>query len=132
MEKYEAGLVLTGCEVKSIRTDKININDAYAVFVQGELFLRGSRVNPYDKGSYYNSDITRDRKLLLNKSEINKLIGKVQEKGFTLVPLSAYFRGSLVKVELGICKGKHTYDKRESLKQRDIARDTERRIKEFR
>ena len=131
LENHEAGIVLTGCEVKSVRKDKINISDCYAVFAGGELFLRGSKIKLYDKGSYYNSAVDRDRKLLLNRAELRRLIGKVKEKGLTLVPLKAYFKGSLVKIELGLCKGKHTYDKREALKQKDIERDTQRRIKEF-
>jgi SsrA-binding protein len=130
LETVEAGIVLLGNEVKSVRVDKMNINDCYAVFEAGALILRGSRINPYEKASFFASDATRDRKLLLNRHEIRKLYEKVTQKGMTVVPLRVYFKGSLLKVELGLCRGKHTYDKKESLKEKDIERDTARRLKE--
>ena len=124
--KLEAGIVLSGTEIKSIRNGKANLKDSYAVIKKGEVYIVGMHISPYEQGNIFNKDPLRDRKLLLNKREINKLIGLTKQKGYSLVPLNMYFKGSLVKVELGIGKGKKLYDKRE-----DIAKkDAERRIRQ--
>lgn len=115
----EAGIVLSGTEIKSIRNGKINLKDSYANIKNGEVFAYGIHISPYEHGNIYNKDPLRDRKLLLTRHEINKLIGLVKQKGYSLVPVSIYFKGSLVKVELGICKGKKLYDKREELAKKD-------------
>lgn len=125
-EKLEAGIVLYGTEIKSIRTGKANLKDSYAIIKNGEVYIVGMHISPYEQGNIFNKDPLRDRKLLLNKREINKLIGLTKQKGYTLVPLNMYFKGSLVKIELGIGKGKKLYDKRE-----DIAKkDAEKRIRQ--
>lgn len=125
-DKLEAGIVLFGTEIKSIRNGKINLKDSYAIIKNGEVYILGMHISPYEQGNIFNKDPLRDRKLLLNKREINKLIGLTKQKGYSLVPLNIYFKGSLVKVELGIGKGKKLYDKRE-----DIAKkDAERRIRQ--
>lgn len=125
-DKLEAGIVLFGTEIKSIRNGKINLKDSYAIIKNGEVYILGMHISPYEQGNIFNKDPLRDRKLLLNKREINKLIGLTKQKGYSLVPLNMYFKGSLVKVELGIGKGKKLYDKRE-----DIAKkDAERRIRQ--
>lgn len=125
-EKIETGIVLSGTEIKSIRNGKVNLKDSYAVIKNGECFIYGMHISPYEHGNIFNKNPLRDRKLLLNKREINKLIGLTKQKGYSLVPISLYFKGNLVKVELGIGKGKKLYDKRE-----DIAKkDAERRIRQ--
>lgn len=125
-EKLEAGIVLSGTEIKSIRNGKANLKDSYAIIKNGEVFIVGLHISPYEQGNIFNKDPLRDRKLLLNRREINKLIGLTKQKGCSLVPLNMYFKGSLVKVELGVGKGKKLYDKRE-----DIAKkEAERRIKQ--
>ena len=125
-DKLEAGIVLSGTEIKSIRNGKANLKDSYAVIKHGEVYIVGMHISPYEQGNIFNKDPLRDRKLLLNKREINKLIGLTKQKGYSLIPLNMYFKGSLVKVELGIGKGKKLYDKRE-----DIAKkDAERRMKQ--
>ena len=124
--KLEAGIVLSGTEIKSIRNGKANLKDSYAIIKKGEVYMVGMHISPYEQGNIFNKDPLRDRKLLLNRREINKLIGLTKQKGCSLVPLNMYFKGSLVKVELGIGKGKKLYDKRE-----DIAKkDAERRIRQ--
>ena len=129
-DAYEAGIVLDGGEVKSIRAGNVNLKDSYCSIVNGELFIKGMHVAVYDKaGSYNVKDSRRERRVLLHKSEINRLIGKVNQKGFTLVPLKVYFKGSLIKVEIGLCKGKHTYDKKQSIKERDLERSAKRDLK---
>jgi len=115
----EAGLVLSGTEIKSIRNGKINLKDSYANIKNGEVFAYGIHISPYEHGNIYNKDPLRDRKLLLTRHEINKLIGLVKQKGYSLVPISVYFKGSLVKLELGVCKGKKLYDKREEIAKKD-------------
>lgn len=115
----EAGIELTGTEIKSIRNGKINLKDSYAIIKNGEVFVYGIHISPYEFGNIYNKDPLRTRKLLLHKHEINKLFGQVQQQGVSLVPISAYFSGSKVKIELGIGKGKKLYDKREDLKKKD-------------
>jgi len=122
IEKIECGIVLYGTEIKSIRKGKVNLKDSFAKIYNGECFVIGMHISPYEFGNIYNKDPLRDKKLLLNKSEINKLIGKVQTKGYSLVPISIYFKGSLVKLELGIGKGKKLYDKRESIAKKDAER----------
>lgn len=125
-EKLEAGIVLSGTEIKSIRNGKANLKDSYAIIKNGEVFIVGLHISPYEQGNTFNKDPLRDRKLLLNRREINKLIGLTKQKGCSLVPLNMYFKGSLVKVELGVGKGKKLYDKRE-----DIAKkEAERRMKQ--
>ncbi len=125
-EKLEAGIVLSGTEIKSIRNGKANLKDSYAIIKNGEVFIVGLHISPYEQGNIFNKDPLRDRKLLLNRREINKLIGLTKQKGCSLVPLNMYFKGSLVKVELGVGKGKKLYDKRE-----DIAKkEAERRMKQ--
>lgn len=125
-DKLEAGIVLSGTEIKSIRSGKANLKDSYAIIKNGEVYIVCMHISPYEHGNIFNKDPLRDRKLLLNKREINKLIGLTKQKGYSLVPLSLYFKGSLVKVELGVGKGKKLYDKRE-----DIAKkDAERRIRQ--
>ena len=129
-EKYEAGIVLTGTEVKSCRTGGISIKESYARFIKGELILVNSHIAPYKQASIFNHTEKRMRKLLMNKKEIRKLIGKVTEKGYTLIPLSVYFNEkNLLKVEIGLARGKQLYDKREDLKKRDVEREMQRTIK---
>ena len=125
-DKLEAGIVLSGTEIKSIRNGKANLKDSYALIKNGEVYIVGMHISPYEQGNIFNKDPLRDRKLLLNRREINKLIGLTKQKGYSLVPLNMYFKGSLVKIELGVGKGKKLYDKRE-----DIAKkDAERRIRQ--
>ena len=118
-DTLEAGIILSGTEIKSIRNGRINLKDSYASIKNGEIFAYGIHISPYEHGNIYNKDPLRDKKLLLTKHEINKLIGLVKQKGYSLVPISAYFKGSLVKIELGICKGKKLYDKREEIAKKD-------------
>ena len=128
-DKYEAGLVLSGTEVKSIRLGNVNLKDSYASIKDGEIFVHGMHVSPYEKGNIFNKDPFRDRKLLLHKKEIFKLIGLIQQKGYTLVPLRIYFKKNKLKLELGLGKGKKLYDKRESIANRDAQRDIEKKMK---
>lgn len=121
-DKIETGIVLSGTEIKSIRTGKVNLKDTYATIKNGEVFIVGMHISPYEHGNIFNKDPLRDRKLLLNKKEINKFIGLVNQKGYSLVPISLYFRGSLVKLELGIGKGKKLYDKRQDIAKKDAER----------
>ena len=128
-ETYEAGIALVGSEVKSVRQGAVNLKDSYAVVKNGEVLLLGAHISPYEKGSYFNADPYRTRKLLLNRSEINKIRGKIEVKGYTLVPLKMYFKKALVKVELGICKGKQLYDKRQKRKKKEKKRKKKRKKK---
>lgn len=124
--KLEAGIVLSGTEIKSIRNGKANLKDSYAIIKNNEVYIVDLHISPYEHGNIFNKDPLRDRKLLLNRREINKLIVMTKQKGYSLVPLNMYFKGSLVKIELGVGKGKKLYDKRE-----DIAKkDAERRIRQ--
>ena len=125
-DTIEAGIVLSGTEIKSIRNGKVNLKDTYAIIKNGEVFVLGMHISPYEHGNIFNKDPIRDRKLLLNKREINKLFGLTKQKGYSLVPISLYFKGSLVKLELGVGKGKKLYDKREDLKKKDALRQIER------
>ena len=132
LDRIEAGIVLEGGEVKSIRNGQVNLKDSFCIVHNGEVIIKNMHIAVYDKSGAYNTrNSKRDRKLLLRRAEINKLIGKVGEKGYALIPLEVYFEGSLCKVKMGLCKGKHTYDKKESIKQRDIQRSTEREIKNY-
>ena len=128
-ETFEAGIVLTGTEIKSIRQGKVNLKESYAGIKNGEVFIYSMHISPYEHGNIYNKDPLRDRKLLLNRREINKLIGKIQTKGYSLIPVSLYFKDSIVKVELGVGKGKKLYDKREDIAKRDAQRRIERALK---
>ena len=125
-EKYEAGISLFGTEIKSIRLGQVNLKDSYCSIKDGELFVLGMHVSPYEKGNIFNREPRRERKLLMHKREILKLAGLVGQKGYTLVPLSLYFSGSRVKVEVGLCRGKKLYDKRDSDAQREAGREIER------
>ncbi|MFO7153849.1 MAG: SsrA-binding protein SmpB [Caldicoprobacter oshimai] len=129
-ETYEAGIVLAGTEVKSVRQGKVNIRDSYAAIKDGEVFLYNMHISPYEKGNIFNRDPLRTRKLLLNRSEINKLTGYVQQKGYTLVPLKVYLKRGWVKIELAVAKGKKIYDKRQSIAKRDAQRAIERAFRE--
>lgn len=129
-EKYEAGIVLYGTEVKSIRGGSVNLKDSYCTIRGGELFVVGMHISPYEQGNIFNRDPLRDKKLLMHRKEIMKLAGLVNQKGYTLVPLSLYFSGSNVKVELGLCRGKKLYDKREALAEKDADREIDRRMRE--
>ena len=121
-DTYEAGIVLTGTEIKSIKNGKVNLKDSYANIKNGEVFIYGMHISPYEFGNIYNKDPLRTRKLLLNRREINKLTGMIKQKGLTLVPISLYFSGHFVKVELGVGKGKKLYDKRQDIAKRDAER----------
>ncbi len=129
-ETYEAGIELFGTEVKSIRAGTVNMKDSYCVIEKGELYATGLHISPYEKGNVFNKDPLRDRRLLMHKKEILKLLGLVTQDGLTLVPLKLYFKGSRVKVEIGLCKGKKLYDKRDSLAKKEAGRDIERAMKE--
>jgi len=126
---YEAGIVLVGTEVKSLRQNKANLVDSYAKVIDGEIWLIGAHINPYEQGNINNHDPIRKRKLLLNKNEIRKLTKLASEKGNTLVALRLYFKGGKVKVELGVAKGKKSYDKREDIAKKDAIRSMERKVK---
>lgn len=119
IDTLEAGIVLTGTEIKSIRNGKVNLKDSYAEIKNGEVFICSMHISPYEQGNIFNKDPMRNRKLLLNKREIFRLTGLIKQKGYTLVPISLYFKNSIVKVELGIGKGKKLYNKREDLKKKD-------------
>ena len=125
-EKYEAGLVLCGTEVKSVRLGKANLKDCYAAVHNGEVFVYGMHISPYEKGNIYNVDPLRVRKLLLNKREILKLTALVKQDGYSLIPLQLYLKNGLIKMELGVAKGKKLYDKRQSIAERDAKREIER------
>lgn len=128
-DTIECGIVLYGTEIKSIRQGKVNLKEAFASIKNGEVYVHNMHISPYEQGNIFNKPPLRDRKLLLNKKEILKLIGYVSQKGLTLVPLSIYFKGSLVKVELGIAKGKKLYDKREDIKKKEAERNMATHLK---
>lgn len=130
IEKYEAGIELFGTEVKSIRAGNVNLKDAYCDVKNGELFAVGIHISPYEHGNIFNRDPLRQRRLLMHKREILKLYGQVAQKGMSLIPLSLYFSGSRVKVEVGLCRGKKMYDKRDSIAERDANREIDRKMKE--
>ena len=129
-EKYEAGIALFGTEVKSVRGGAVNLKDAYCTIKNGELFVVGMHISPYEKGNIFNREPRRDRKLLMHKREIMKLTGLVAQKGYTLVPLSLYFSGKNVKVEIGLCRGKKLYDKRDAAAEKDASREMDRRMRD--
>ncbi len=129
LNTYEAGIVLQGTEVKSIRQGKINLIDSYASIEKGEVWLHNCHISNYDQGSYENHDPLRDRKLLLKRNEIRKLINKVKEKGLTLIPLRVYLKKNLVKIEIAVAKGKKVYDKRRDIAKKDFQREQEKKIK---
>lgn len=126
----ETGIVLTGTEIKSIRAGKVNLKDSFAILKNGEIYMCNLHISPYEHGNIYNKDPLRDRKLLLNKREIHKLIGLIKQKGYSLIPVSMYFKNSFVKIELGIGKGKKLYDKRDEIAKKDAMRNVERSLKE--
>ena len=128
-ETFEAGIALAGTEVKSMRMGKCSIKESFIHIENGEVILYGMHISPYEKGNIFNKDPLRPRKLLMHKYEINKLMGKIKEKGMTLVPLKVYFKGSLVKVEIGLARGKKLYDKRDDIAKRDQKREHEREFK---
>ena len=129
---YETGIVLVGSEVKSIRLGGVNLKDSFCIIKNGEIFILNMHVSPYEKGSYFNEDPRRTRKLLMKRAEIDKLLGKVSAKGYTLVPTKIYFKGGLVKVEVGLARGKELHDKRDSIKEKDMKRDLQRQLKNYR
>ena len=129
LDKIETGIALHGTEVKSLRMGKCSIKESFIRIENGEVFIYGMHISPYEKGNIFNKDPLRVRKLLLHKSEINKLIGKTKEKGMAIVPLEVYFKGSLVKVEIGLAKGKKLYDKRQDIAKKDQRREAERDFK---
>ena len=130
-EKYEAGIALYGTEVKSVRMGAVNLKDSYCSVKNGELFVLGMHISPYEKGNIFNREPRRERKLLMHKREIMKINGMLTQKGYTLVPLSLYFSGKNVKVELGLCRGKKLYDKRDSIAAKEVNREIDRKMKEF-
>ncbi len=129
-ESLEAGIELVGTEVKSLRAGAVNLKDAWCSVVGGEMFVNGMHISPYEQGNIFNRDPLRVRRLLLHKKEINRLYGIVKQQGYSLIPLSLYFKGSRVKMQLGVCRGKKLYDKREDAARRDMKREAERAIKE--
>ena len=128
-EQYECGIALAGTEVKSIRQGALNLRDSYCTVKDGEIYVRSMHISPYEKGNIFNKDPLRPRKLLMHKREIRKLAQAIQKDGYTVVPLSVYFKGSRVKVEIGLCKGKKLHDKRDSLAKRDAGREMQRAMK---
>lgn len=133
LERIETGIVLEGSEVKSLRLGNVNLKDSFCVYYDGEMFIKNMHIALYDKaGAFSTKDSRRDRKLLLHKDEMIRLKSKVEQKGLTLIPIRLYFKQALIKVELGLCQGKHTYDKKRSLMEKDIKREKEREIKNYR
>jgi SsrA-binding protein len=129
-KKYECGIALAGTEVKSIRQGKVSVKEAYVEIDQGEAWIEGMNISPYDHGNLFNRDPVRKRKLLLHKTEIRVLAQAVQQDGYTIVPLSVYFKRGKVKIEIGLAKGKHSYDKRQDIRKRDITREMERNYRD--
>ncbi len=130
LESYEAGIELTGTEVKSIREGGLNLKDSWIAIEDGEAFIKQMHISPYEKGNIFNKDPLRERKLLMHKREIMKLLGQIKQQGLTLIPISVYFKGSRVKVQVGLCKGKKLHDKREAAAQRDAKRTVEAALKQ--
>lgn len=130
IESMQAGIELCGTEVKSIRNGRVNLKDSWCSIDDGELYIKGMHISPYEQGNIFNRDPMRVRRLLMHKREIMRLFGTVKQDGYSLIPLSLYFKGSKVKVQLGLCKGKKLYDKREDMAARDAKRDMQRAIKE--
>jgi SsrA-binding protein len=129
-DKYEAGIELAGTEVKSIRMGNVNLKDSFCTIKDGQLTLNGMHVSPYEKGNIFNRDSLRPKRLLMHKREIMRLLGRTKQDGLTLIPLQVYFKGSRVKVEIGLCKGKKVYDKRDDIARRDAGREMSRTMKE--
>ena len=129
-DKFEVGIVLTGTEIKSIRAGKVNLKDSYAGFKDGECFIYSMHISPYEHGNIYNKDPLRDRKLLLNKKEIQKLFGKCKQDGYSLIPISLYFKGNIIKLELGLGKGKKLYDKRQDIAKKDAERRMQKALRQ--
>lgn len=129
LDKYEAGIALYGTEVKSVRLGQVNLKDSYCHIKDGELYVLGVHISPYEKGNIFNRDPYREKKLLMHKKEINKLFGQVSQQGLSLIPLSLYFKGSHVKMEIGLCRGKKLYDKRETEAKKQASRDIDRTMK---
>ena len=127
-EKYEAGISLAGTEVKSLRMGRVNLKDSYCHIEKGELFAEGMHISPYEKGNIFNKDPLRPKKLLMHKKEILKLLGLVKQDGYSLIPLSLYLKGPRVKVEVGLCRGKKLYDKRQTIAKRDSDREIRRKM----
>ena len=130
-ESFEAGIELCGTEVKALRAGGVNLKDAWCSVVGGEMFVNGMHISPYDKGNIFNRDPLRVRRLLMHKREIMRLFGIVKQDGYSLIPISLYFKGSRVKVQVGLCRGKKLYDKREDVAKRDMKREAQRGLKEF-
>lgn len=130
-ESFEAGIELCGTEVKALRAGGVNLKDAWCSVVNGEMFVNGMHISPYDKGNIFNRDPLRVRRLLMHKREIMRLFGIVKQDGYSLIPISLYFKGSRVKVQVGLCRGKKLYDKREDAAKRDMKREAQRSLKEF-
>src|SRR5690554_1361380 len=128
-DKYEAGIALHGTEVKSLRMGKCSIKESFIRIENGEMYIYGMHISPYEKGNIFNRDPLRVRKLLLHKHQINKIGGQLSQKGYTIIPLQVYFKGRLVKLEIGLAKGKKLYDKREDIAKKDMRRETEREFK---
>jgi len=132
LDRYEAGIVLEGSEVKSLRLGGVNLKDSFCIIHSGELFIKNMHIALYDKSGAFNTkDSKRDRKLLLHSDEILKINAKITQKGLTLIPLKLYFKQALIKMELGVCQGKHTYDKKRSIMEKDLKREKERQIKNY-
>lgn len=129
-DKFEAGIALSGTEVKSIRMGKVNIKESYVNYNKGEMFIYGMHISPYEKGNIFNKDPMRTRKLLLHRREINKIFGLMQRQGYTVIPVSCYFKNSIVKIEIALAKGKKLYDKRATEAKKNASRDMERALKE--
>lgn len=129
IESYEAGVELAGTEVKSLRNSGVNLKDSWCSIDKGELFVKGMHISPYSHGNIFNPDPMRVRRLLMHKKQIMQLLGKVQREGLTLIPISIYFKGSRVKIQVGLCKGKKLYDKRDDMAERSAKRDIERAVK---
>ena len=129
-EKFEVGIALAGTEVKSIRQGNINLKDSYCKINNGEIFVVGMHISPYEKGNIFNKDPLRDRKLLMHKREILKLLNNIKKDGVSIIPLSVYLKGPVVKLEIGLCRGKKLYDKRESIAARDVKREIDRSMRD--
>ena len=130
LESYEAGIELCGTEVKSLRAGRVNLKDSWCNIVDGEIFVNGMHISPYDHGNVFNKDPMRVRRLLMHKKEILKLFGTLQQQGLSLIPISLYFKGSKVKMQVGLCKGKKLYDKKATMAERDAKRNIDRALKE--
>lgn len=129
-ERFEAGIELAGTEVKSIRKSAVNLKDSFCTVQDGELFVRGMHISPYEQGNIFNKEPVRPRRLLMHKREIMRLFGRIKQDGYSLIPLSMYFKGSLVKLEIALCKGKKLHDKREAAEERSVRREMEHILKE--